>query len=123
MKEINETTNNTVWSMIEKEKKRDLLIKRVSRVAWGLTIAVLSTYLIMTIQEYIQVLALVGEGVVSPTALKQTFIPFLIVFGCLSLIVAILATVGMFLRLRTTSLLEIQQRLANLENMIASERP
>lgn len=123
MNNIDETTQDPVWAMIEKEKRRDLLIKRISRVAWGSTLLVLSIYLILTLQEYHKMLGLYRAGVVPYESLSQTFIPFLVVFGCLSLIVAILATVGMFLRLRTTSLLEIQQRLANLENMITSEKP
>lgn len=122
MKEVNKTTNDPVWAMIEKEKSRDLLIKRISRVAWGSTLLVLSIYLIMTLQEYHKLLGLYRAGVIPYDSLSQTFVPFLIVFGCLSLVVAILTTIGMFLRLRTTSLLEIQQRLANLEHMVTSEK-
>jgi uncharacterized membrane protein len=43
-----------------------------------------------------------------------------VVVGVLGLLVAILSTVGIFLRLRTASLSEIQLRLAALEEMIAS---
>jgi hypothetical protein len=40
------------------------------------------------------------------------------VLGELSLLVAVLATVGVFLRFRTASLAEIQLRLAALEGMV-----
>jgi len=52
----------------------------------------------------------------------DTFVPFLIIFGAIALIIAILATIAMFLRLRTANLLEIQQRLTNLEKMILNEK-
>lgn len=122
MNEMNKTTNDPVWEMIQKEKKRDLLIKRVSRAAWVIALSILTIFLILTIQDYIRVHGLYKAGVVPRGALTDTIIPFLVILGCLSLIIAILATIGMFLRLRTTSLLEIQQRLTNLEHMITSEK-
>ena len=44
----------------------------------------------------------------------------MIVVGCFSVLVATLATIAIFLRLRTASLTEIQVRLAALEEMIAA---
>jgi hypothetical protein len=43
-----------------------------------------------------------------------------VVLGVLSLLIAVLSTVGIFLRLRTASLTEIQLRLAALEQVLAS---
>ena len=42
--------------------------------------------------------------------------------GLVSVLIATLATVAVFLRLRTASLNEIQLRLAALEEMLADER-
>jgi hypothetical protein len=46
--------------------------------------------------------------------------PLIIALGKLSLLIATMATVAIFLRLRTSSLAEIQLRLAALEDMLAS---
>jgi len=47
--------------------------------------------------------------------------PLVIVLGLLSVLVATLSTIGIFLRLRAASLAEIQLRLAALEDMIAAQ--
>ncbi|HET8650890.1 MAG TPA: hypothetical protein VFL95_12670 [Gemmatimonadales bacterium] len=57
-------------------------------------------------------------GVVSSGPFWAAAIPFLITLGVLSLLVATLSTIGIFLRLRTASLSEIQLRLAALENLL-----
>ena len=51
---------------------------------------------------------------------RASAMPTVAVLGILSLLVATLSTVGIFLRLRTASLSEIQLRLAALEEMIVS---
>jgi hypothetical protein len=48
--------------------------------------------------------------------------PLFIVLGFLSVLIATLSTVGVFLRLRTASLTEIQLRLAALEEMLRSRK-
>lgn len=121
MKTANEN-QDALWDIIAREKRRDTMVKWVSRGAWVLVLAVLTVFLIFTIQDYIRVQELYKARVVARATVKETFIPFLVILGCLSLIIAVLATIGMFLRLRTTSMLEIQQRLANLEQMITSEK-
>ncbi|HJP57674.1 MAG TPA: hypothetical protein VJ847_11690, partial [Gemmatimonadales bacterium] len=61
-------------------------------------------------------------GVVQRDALWRSAVPLVAVLGVLSLLVAVLATVAIFLRLRTASLVEIQARLAALEAMVAGEQ-
>ncbi len=121
MKTVNEN-QNALWDIIEREKRRDNMIKWVSRIAWSITLIVLTIFLVFTIQDYSTALGRYQSGLVARSEVRLTVIPFLQVSGSLALIVGILATVGMFLRLRTTSMLEIQQRLANLEQMITSEK-
>ncbi len=122
MNKINETTNDPVWEMIGKEKKKDNKLKIVSRVAWGTTLLVLMVFLLFTVMDFTKQIDLYHKGIVPYEGVLKTFVPFLIILGSLSLIIAIISTVGTFLRLRTTSLLEIQQRLSNLEEMITSEK-
>ncbi|WP_141719718.1 hypothetical protein [Roseivirga misakiensis] len=119
---MSKTTESPVWEMIEAEKKRDRFIKLVSRIAWSVTLFVLLIFLVFTIRDYIHMQKLFNQGVTSQASVIETVVPFLIILGSLSLVIGILATVGTFLRLRTTSMLEIQQRLANLENMVISEK-
>jgi hypothetical protein len=59
-------------------------------------------------------------GAVPWMTVMASAMPLIDVLWKLSLLVATLSTVGIFLRLRTASLTEIQLRLAALEEMIAS---
>ena len=64
---------------------------------------------------------LAAVGALPWGAVLGSAMPFLGVLWTLSLLVATLATVGVFLRLRTASLSEIQLRLAALEEMLSSQ--
>lgn len=112
---------NDIFSLIEKEKKRDIIIKRISNVAWGLTLLVLFLFLIFTVVEFLNVYKRYLDGFVQSQQVIDTLTPFMLTFGTITLIVAILTTIGMFLRLRTTNLLEIQQRLTSLEGMLGND--
>jgi hypothetical protein len=61
-----------------------------------------------------------AQGKVPRRAIADAALPLIVVLGLLSLLIATLTTVGIFLRLRTASLAEIQLRLAALEDMLAS---
>jgi hypothetical protein len=52
----------------------------------------------------------------------EGLLPFITVVGIFSFLVAVLSTIGMFLRFRTASLAEIQTRLAAMEKMLTSEQ-
>lgn len=116
----NTVTNqeDALWALIEKENKKDRIIKRISKAGWTVTLLVLLLFLVFTVMEFIHTYKLYISGRVLYQNVIDTLIPFLIILGTIGLIVAILGTVGMFLRLRTTSLLEVQQRLTNLEKML-----
>ena len=49
-------------------------------------------------------------------------LPLITVLGVLSFLVAVLSTVGVFLRFRTASLAEIQTRLAAMEEMLLKDQ-
>lgn len=122
MNEINKGAGDQVWNMIDKEKSKDKSIRIINRVSWGVTLLVLLIFLVFTIMDFTKHIELYQQGVVSYPMVIKTLVPFLIILGSLSLVVAIISTLGTFLRLRTTSLLEIQQRLGNLEEMITAEK-
>jgi hypothetical protein len=54
--------------------------------------------------------------------LAGSAIPRIIVLDGLGVLIATLSTIAVFLRLRRSSLAEIQLRLAALEDMLASDR-
>ena len=116
-----ESNNDPVWQMIDREKKKDKVIRRISRVAWGTTLILLLIFFGFTLYNLDIVHGRYERGMVPWSAVVSSVVPFAIILGSLSLIIAILSTIGMFLRLRTTSLLEIQQRLANLEQMVTNK--
>jgi hypothetical protein len=112
------TPSQKVWDTIENERRRDRLVRRVSIGAWSVTfVLVLLLGGILGLQ-----VAVIAKspmfGAMSWMMFGALATPFLISLGVLSALIATLATVGVFLRMRTASLLEIQLRLAALEEML-----
>ena len=118
---MNEKTNDAVWQMIEREKKKDLLVKKISRVAWGVTLGMLLILLTLWGVELSRTLGLYNSGAVPFANVMMIVFTMAKVLGIFAFIIAVLSTVGMFMRIRTTNLMEIQQRLTNLEQMILKE--
>jgi len=109
-----------VWAVIEREKRRDRLVRRVSIAAWSVTGGAVLVFGAVTAVRIWQMALHAAEGLVPWPVVFDQAMPVVVVIGVLGLLVAILSTVGIFLRLRTASLSEIQLRLAALEEMIAS---
>jgi len=114
------TTSEKVWAVIEREKRRDQLVRRVSVGAWSVTGGAVMIFGAVTGVEVWRMVRLATEGLATWPEVFPSVMPVVAVVGALSLLVATLSTVGIFLRLRTASLSEIQLRLAALEEMIAS---
>ena len=113
-------SSSSVWDAIENEKKRDRFIRKVSVVAWSVTGALA---LVLTILVGIQIWELtVGAlaGAVPWLSVAGVAMPFVIALGMLTVLIATVSTIGVFMRLRTSSLHEIQLRLAALEEMITT---
>lgn len=108
----------SAWSAIDKEKRRDRLIRRMSVVAWSTTFVVVLVFAAITVQRIVLARKQVASGFALPQAVSDAALPLVAVVGVLSLLIATLCTVGIFLRLRTASLSELQLRLASLEDMI-----
>ena len=107
------------WALVEREKRRDRTLRRVSIVAWTVTFLLVAIFAVIIALRVSETLKLAAVGAVSRQLALQAAIPLILVLGELSLLVAVLATVGVFLRFRTASLAEIQLRLAALEGMVA----
>ena len=108
------------WALVEREKQRDRFLRRVSVGAWALTFAWVLVFGVATGARLAETARRVDIGVVPSSAIVDVAMPFVLVLGVLSVLVATLSTVGIFLRLRTASLTEIQVRLAALEDILVS---
>jgi uncharacterized membrane protein len=109
-----------VWQAIESERRRDRVLRRVSLTAWAATIFFALVLAIIVCVHVAQLARSARVGVVTWTTVVGATVPLVIAFGLLSVLIATLSTIGIFLRLRTASLAEIQLRLAALEDLIAS---
>jgi hypothetical protein len=110
-----------VWTLIDEEKRRDQSIQRIAKTAWIVAVTVVILYGGLTaIQVWEMMQGFLGGLLPMSTAVAMAT-PFLISLGILSVLIATVTTIGSFMRLRTTSLHEIQLRLAALEEMIATK--
>lgn len=108
------------WAIIEKEKRRDRMIRRTSIAAWAVTCVIVLIYAAIVVMQMVDMMRLVAVGAALPGSVFHAAVPLVMVLGVISLLVATLSTIGIFLRLRTASLTEIQLRLAALEEMLRS---
>ena len=112
-----------IQEMIDSENRKDAFIRRISISAWTVTLIAILSFGVVVAMRVAHTAELVGTGILTPDAIVEAMIPFVAVVGIVSLLVATLSTVGIFLRLRTASLSEIQMRLAALESVLLSDRP
>jgi hypothetical protein len=110
-----------ISTIIEAEKKRDRLVRRVSLIAWIVTLTVMLLFAWIVGVDVAQTIARVRMGAAVTTSVLNALIPLLAVVGTTSLLLAVVSTAGSFLRSRTASLADIQLRLATLEAMLSEE--
>jgi hypothetical protein len=108
-------------ALIENERRRDRFIRRVSIIAWSVTFGLVLLVAVLVGVQVTEFTKGARSGQVPWAVVIGSAMPLVDVLWKLSLLVAGLSTVGIFLRLRTASLTEIQLRLAALEAMIASK--
>ena len=108
-------------ALIENERRRDRFIRKVSIAAWSTTVFLVLVVAAMVSVQVVEMTKAGLLGAVPWMTVMASAMPLVDVLWKLSLLVATLSTIGIFLRLRTASLTEIQLRLAALEEMIASQ--
>ncbi len=118
MNDSHQSMQNALREKIEMEKKTDHLIRRISKIAWGGTIFFIIVFIGFTGYEIFNLWGLYKAGFVPASSIFNELTPFLISLGGASFVVSIVSTIGVFLRLRTSTLSEIQVRLAALENIL-----
>jgi hypothetical protein len=119
MNAISRTDPNEAWTIIREEQRRDRQLRRISAVAWIVTAAIVLVYGVSVGLQVLHAMRLAAVGAAPPGLVWVTLTPLLVAVGTLSLLVAVLSTVGIFFRLRTASLAEIRLRLAALEESLA----
>jgi len=113
------SASSNAWQAIDSEKRRDRIIKNVSVVSWTITFLLVVALAAIKVSQTIFVAKTVMGGMGWQMALPL-MMPVIISLGVLTVLIATLSTVAVFLRLRTASLNEIQLRLAALEDMIVA---
>jgi hypothetical protein len=116
-----------LWSWIEGERVLDRRVRRVSKIAWIVTLVALLLYGARVLVNVVVMLSNASgkgypPGELLAIALDQA-LPLITVLGLLSFLVAVLSTIGVFLRFRTASLAEIQTRLAAMEELLLKDQP
>ena len=91
----------------------------MSIVAWSITFGVVLIFAILTAAQVVEFTRGYAQGMLPFAVVTASAIPLMLVLGFLSVLIATLSTIAIFLRLRTSSLSEIQLRLAALEEMLS----
>ena len=114
------TASGGVWDAIENERKRDRFIRKVSIVAWSVTGVLALLLTILVGGQAVEMARAAMLGALPWMSVAGIMMPLVIALGMLAVLIATVSTIGMFVRMRTASLHEIQLRLAALEDMLAS---
>jgi hypothetical protein len=122
MDTANTSAARSAWNLVERERRRDRALRRVSVVAWMVTGVLVLALGVITGLEVAALMRRYRVGLIAGMDVVASVVPFVMVLGVLSVLVGTLSTVGIFLRLRTASLVDIQLRLAALEDMLAGRR-
>jgi hypothetical protein len=108
------------WTFVDREKRLDRFFRRIAIAAWSVAVLIMLIFTVLFAFQLAELVRGVTAGHMPWLVVFGSAVPFVIVVGCFSVLVATLATIAIFLRLRTASLTEIQMRLAALEEMIAA---
>jgi hypothetical protein len=115
------THSNSAWDAIEQSRRFDRFVRRACIAAWtGALVAVLG-YGALVVAQIVHLLRLAAVGGIMTIAALEEAKPLLIIIGVISLLIATLTTLGIFMRQRAVSLSEIQLRLAALEDMLQGQ--
>lgn len=109
------------WTAIERDKKADRFNRRICVGAWVATFASVFAYGVIAAVQVTRILSGNGEAFFRGAMTFGMATQFILMFGIVSALVATLATIGVFMRMRTTTMAEIQLRLAALEDILTAK--
>jgi hypothetical protein len=112
-----------MWALLDEEKRREAVLRRISKGAWTTAFLVVLAFTIIWAVYIVQMVQFTGlSRLPDRENIIHAAIPLFVALGFMSVLVATVSTVGVFMRFRAASLSEIQLRLAALEDVIMSER-
>ncbi len=123
MTSVERGAHGVMWQAIERDRRLDRWIRGICVAGWGLTLLATSGYAVVVGREVMHAIQMRDVGAATDQAVMAAATPLVIALGVLALLVATLATVGVFLRFRTAALGEIQLRLALLEETLSRPGP
>jgi hypothetical protein len=106
------------WSRIEAERLSDRLYRRLTIFGWSLTGIVVLLLVAFGILQVRFAMQFVGGGTGGLGMAIGALVPIVLAVGAFCALGATLATIGLFLRMRSAPLHEIQLRLAALEELL-----
>ncbi len=118
MHEAAESPMSRAWSRIEAEQRGDRLFRRLTVVGWSATGLVVVLLVGFGIAQFRFAVQFASGGAAPLGALLGGLVPVILAVGAFCALGATLATIGLFLRMRSASLHEIQLRLAALEDLL-----
>lgn len=113
-----DTPMSRAWSRIEAEQRSDRLFRRLTIVGWsatGIVVLLLVGFGILQVRAAMQ---FVGGGAAGFGVAVGGLVPVVLAVGAFCALAATLATIGLFIRMRSASMHEIQLRLAALEDLL-----
>ena len=110
----------SAMTLVENERRRDRFVRRINVAAWSISLSLVLVIAILVALSVSQFVGPAVKGEVPWLMLIGSAMPLIDMLWKLSLLIATLSTVATFMRIRTSSLAEIQLRLAALEEMIVS---
>lgn len=109
------------WARIEAEQHSDRVLRRLTVVGWSATGLVVVLLAVSGLTQFRFAMSMVRVGANTVQGAIGSIVPVVLAIGVFCALGATLATVGLFLRMRSASLHEIQLRLAALEDLLTQE--
>lgn len=117
-----DSSTDRVLSMIEDERARDRFMRRVSTAAWVGSFVIALMFLGISLFQFAGMIRMTKLTGTPMSVMLGTLTPAILTMGFLFTLVAVMSTIGMFMRMRTASLQEIQMRLAALEESLTRDK-
>ncbi len=112
------SVSDNLWQHVQLEKQKDRRVRWISVAAWSVAGLAIVFYGAIVFQRFLLFQEMIDSGVAPAGSEWASLTPLVGVVGIVALFVAVLATVGMFFRLRTSSLEELKVRMSALEDLV-----
>lgn len=118
MNGTSESPMSRAWTRIEAEQHSDRLFRRLTIVGWSATGLMVVLLVAFGIAQFRFALHMASAGAAPLGAMLAGLVPVVLAIAAFCALAATLATIGLFLRMRSAPLHEIQLRLAALEDLL-----